>query len=208
MSRRPKYTRDQIIDAAQAEVLKHGFDTTLSQVAQRIGAPIGSLYHRFSSREELMATLWVRAIKRWHTRLFEIIEAGDDPNEVLVSMAVETARYCRAHPDEARAMTLYRHSNLVVSCPENLHEEVATINDAIFGRIAELARLRFPARAHDPELVFFVFTSVNQLAYGLVRPFIGSPEPIPQWMDELICLASAAALTLGDEAERLDLSVT
>jgi len=200
MSRAPKYSADQIIDAAQAEVLKHGSDTTLLQVAQSIGAPIGSIYHRFSSRDELMVTLWVRSIKRWHIRLTEIMDKGNDANETLIEMAVETARYCRAHPSEARAMTLYRHANLLKSCPKSLLDKVGPINDEMFRRIAELAFLRFPKKANDPELVYFVFTSINMLAYGLVRPFIGSPEPIPEWMDELIRLASNAALTLKDDA--------
>ena len=200
MSRTPKYSAEQIIDAAQAEVLEHGSNTTLLQVAQRIGAPIGSIYHRFGSREELMVTLWVRSIKRWHLRLTEIMDAGNSANETLLEMAVETARYCRAHPSEARAMTLYRHENLLKSCPESLLDEVGPLNNEILRRVAELAFLRFPEKTDDPELVYFVFTSINMLAYGLVRPFIGSPEPIPEWMDELIRLASNAALTLKDDA--------
>jgi len=200
MSRTPKYSREKIIDAAQAAVFEHGLDVTLLQIARRIGAPTGSIYHRFSSREELMVTLWVRAIKRWHNRLYEIMEAGLEPNETLIDMAAETARYCRAYPDEARAMTLYRHTNLLVSCSPAMIKEVASINDEIFGRLTELAFMRYPARAGDPELVYLVFTAVNQLAYGLIRPYIGSTDPIPEWMDELIRLASNAALTLGDYA--------
>ncbi|NOX28486.1 MAG: helix-turn-helix transcriptional regulator, partial [Actinobacteria bacterium] len=56
MGRRPKYSSDQILDAA-ASLLAADGPTALSvaRIAARLGAPSGSIYHRFGSRDVLVA---------------------------------------------------------------------------------------------------------------------------------------------------------
>ena len=38
---------------------------TVSRIATSVGAPVGSVYHRFASRDVLMAELWLRTITRF-----------------------------------------------------------------------------------------------------------------------------------------------
>ena len=38
---------------------------TMAAVAASLDAPIGSLYHRFNSKEELLARLWLRTAERF-----------------------------------------------------------------------------------------------------------------------------------------------
>ncbi|MCL2850048.1 MAG: TetR/AcrR family transcriptional regulator [Micrococcales bacterium] len=199
MGRPAKFTDDQLLDAAREVVAVHGVTATVAQVSAASGATTGSVYHRFRSREELLVRLWLRSIERLHERLFEVEAEHDDPGEALVALAVETARYSREHPAEARAMTLYRHERLVHTAPQVLHDRVVHLNDGVFAMLGRLAAQRFPTAADDPHLVRRVFTCVIGLCYGLIRPYIVAATPIPVWLDDVIARAVAAALTTIDQ---------
>jgi len=192
------YSSDQILDAAMDAVAIHGRQATLAQVCAQIGAPSGSVYHRFGSRDEVMMRLWMRSIHRFHGRLFEVGNEHADVDDVLVAMAVETAQYCRRLPREALAMTLFSHERLMASVPDHLHDEAGSINDEVFALLLRLAAERFPHLTTDERLLPFVFTSVVGLCYGLVRPYIIDQTPIPAWLDPVIHDSCRAALDVGD----------
>jgi AcrR family transcriptional regulator len=62
MGRLRLYTSDQILDGARGLVLGEGIAAaTISNIARASGAPPGSIYYRFDSRETLLAELWIRA---------------------------------------------------------------------------------------------------------------------------------------------------
>ncbi|MCL2466902.1 MAG: TetR/AcrR family transcriptional regulator [Micrococcales bacterium] len=199
MGRAAKFTDDQLLDAARDVVAIHGATATVAQVSAASGAATGSVYHRFRSRDELLARLWLRSIERLHVRLFEVEAEHDDPGDALVALAVETARYSREHPAEARAMTLFRQERLVHTAPESLRDRVVHLNDSVFAMFGRLAARRFPAATTDPHLVRQVFTCVIGLCYGLIRPHIVAATPIPVWLDHVIARAVTAALTTIDQ---------
>ncbi|MCL2422608.1 MAG: TetR/AcrR family transcriptional regulator [Micrococcales bacterium] len=199
MGRSRKFTDDQLLDAARDMLVVHGRAVTVAQVSAASGAPTGSVYHRFHSREEMMARLWLRSIERFHQHLLQVEHDYADPGQALQAVAVETARYSRQFPAEALAMTLYRHERLVETAPDTLHDHVAHINDQIFAMLGRLGARRFPSAGDDPRLVGLVFTCAVRLCYGLIRPYISSSTPIPEWLDDVIARAATAALTTGDQ---------
>ena len=193
MARPAKFTRDQILDAAVAAISAHGTGATLGQVCELVGAPIGSVYHRFPTREHLFVQVWLRSIRRFHVGLLRAA-ATPDPEQALIACAVHIPRYCRRLPQEALAMTLYRQQVLVGTAPADLADEVRTVNDAVIASIRELCRRRYgQATAH---LVELVRVAVQQCPYGLVRPHVGGP--VPGWLDDAVAASSAAILALGD----------
>lgn len=197
MARPAKFSTDQILDSARAVVAEHGAMASIAQVAARTGAPVGSIYHRFASREELFTALWVRSIRRFHIGLLDAATL-DDPQEALMGVAVHIPRYCRAHPAEARAMTLYRQRALLASAPPSLAEEVRTLNDDVLDAMRALCRRRYGrVTGHRLELLA---TAVQQCPYGLVRPYVGGE--VPSWLDDVVVAATAAILALGDRPRR------
>ena len=62
MARPAKFSLDDLLDAAGRVLLEKGRDITMAQIADAAGAPTGSVYHRFASREELLIRLWLRSI--------------------------------------------------------------------------------------------------------------------------------------------------
>jgi AcrR family transcriptional regulator len=130
-----KFTADGILDAAAQEILDGSAraDVTIGAIARRLGAPSGSIYHRFASREELLVRLWLRSVSRFHQHY---LAAGDDPDpqRALLRMAVCVATFTRDHPSDAVAMTLFRQSRLIQDAPESCRAQVEHINVGVHRR--------------------------------------------------------------------------
>lgn len=193
MARPAKFTAEQILDGALVAVGRHGTHTTLGQIGEQVGAPSGSLYHRFPTREHLFVSLWLRAVGRFQAGLLSAA-ALDDPRAALSACAVHIPRFCRDHPDEAVALTLYRQQQLVTSAPADLRTLVRAINDNVFAAYRDLCARRY-GRVDDA-LMTLLATAVQQCPYGLVRPYVG--RVVPDWLDEATLVASTAILALGD----------
>lgn len=191
-----KFTADGVLDAAAQEVLLRGPYVTIGDIARRLGAPTGSIYHRFDSREELLVRLWLRSVRRFHVAY---LEAGDDPDaeRALLSMAASVATFTRDHQAEAAAMTLFRQSRLVDSAPESCRREVAQVNNEIHTRLASLAALRYGGDP-TPRQLAYVRVASSEGPYGLVRPYIW--DGVPDWLPEVIVVSSRAVLALGDRS--------
>lgn len=194
MARPSKFTRDEILDAARSAIAEHGLRASVAQVSGAIGAPVGSIYHRFASRDALFVALWLRSIRRFQEGLFAAATI-DDPQQALLTMARHVVSYCRDNPAEALAMTLYRQTELVGSAPPEMLGEVTTINDEIGAVMARLSARRFP-NAADHHIALTV-TAVQQCPYGLIRRHIGGP--IPPWYDDAAEAAARAILAMGDQ---------
>lgn len=195
MARAAKFTEDDILDAAAAVIAEAGRGATVAQIARAAGAPVGSIYHRFGSREELLISLWLRSIRRFHVGLFEALE-DPDPQAAAIACAVHIPRYCREHPAEALATTLYRQTALVERAPSGLVDEVRHLNDAVDDATRELAARRYPAL--DEFRLGLIGTGCRESPYGLVRRYLGSTVPIPDWMDDVVRVSTTAILALGD----------
>jgi len=197
MPRPSTHTPDSILDAACQAIGIWGRDATIQQISTLSGIPTGSIYHRFSSREELLISLWLRSIHRLHVSLTHAAQSTPDAHEALLAIALDMVNYCRTHPDEALAMTLYRQQNLLATCPDHLRNEIADLNREITATIESLAQQRFPTQITQilpaNELVY---VAVVQLPYGLVRPYVGGP--VPAWLDQVVAVSVDATLRLGD----------
>lgn len=195
MARPQKFTSDEILDAAADAVATRWRDATIGDVAQRVGAPVGSIYHRFGSREELFVSLWLRSIRRFHAGLVEAA-TDPDPHNALLRCALHLPRFCREHPLDAGAMTLYRQPDLLEDCPPTLREDVVHLNDEAFGILHSLASRRY--RDVGPRHIALVKLAVGESPYGLVRRHLREAAQIPEWMDDVVMAASTAILNLGD----------
>lgn len=113
----------------------------ISAIAAHLGGGVGSIYHRFGSREEILARLWLRSVERFQAGLFAVAARADgDPHDTLVRLAGHVPAYCRAHRDEAVALvelaTRISPYGLVRpylgrAVPRRVDEAVAVAADAI-----------------------------------------------------------------------------
>ena len=201
----PKFSEEALLDAALMVVAREGKAATAADVAAAVGGGVGSLYYRFANRGVLLLALWVRSIRRFQVDFLAAAGSSRDPGEALTAAAVAILRYCRGHPGEARALTLFRHEDVMsrleaggdelAACPGDLREAVRGLNDEVLAVMEELTRRRFGSL----EPLELVRIAVQQTTYGLVRPFLGAGAgPMPAWLDDVVAAMVPAALAVAD----------
>ncbi|MDO5093519.1 MAG: TetR/AcrR family transcriptional regulator [Propionibacteriaceae bacterium] len=194
MARLIHFSHDDLLDAAAAAVLVHWRSATVRHVQEISGAPSGSIYHRFPSRDALFGALWERSIRRFHAGLFEALK-DPDPHQALLAATAHVPRFCREHPSDAKAMTLYRLPDLVNLVPETHREELRSINDLANHELASVTQARYQTDSERHYQLALVAT--RQCPYGMIRPMIG--QDIPLDMDDMCLAAAEGILALGDK---------
>ena len=131
------------MDAAMRLVAEGGPSAaTVAGIAGALGAPVGSIYHRFKSRNLLLARLWIRTVKRFQVGFLRALEA-DDLDEAALGAALYNVEWTRRHVDEARVLLLYRREDLAERWPEELGEELAALNTDVERAVRDHALRRY-----------------------------------------------------------------
>ncbi|RCK70427.1 TetR/AcrR family transcriptional regulator [Desertihabitans brevis] len=193
MVKRVRFSVDDILDGATAAVHQHWRSATVAHVTALLGAPSGSIYHRFASRDALFASAWIRAVRRYHAQ-FDGIAAISDPVQAIVETGLLVPRFCRANPRDARMLTVFRYRDLQADPPAGLQEQLHDLNAPVGRLLAQLAERRY-GRVSDRGLEL-VALAARDTPLGMVRSRIG--DPIPEWMDEPIRAACEAIALLDD----------
>lgn len=192
MGRRARHSREKIAEAALALAAEGGpRAATIGAIAERLGAPTGSIYHRFGSRDALFAELWLSCVEAYQQGLLAAL--GGDVCSAAIDAALHSVRWVRAHPVEARFLLLYRREDFVEGpWPEELAARAKRLNDAVLQAIANYARRRFgSADARRVNQVSFV---VIDLPYGALKRWVQVGTAPPPEVDEMIRTAAAAVL--------------
>jgi AcrR family transcriptional regulator len=130
VARPARFSSEQILRAALHRITGEGpASATISGIAADIGAPTGSLYHRFPSRDVLVATLWLDVVENFQAGF---LAALDDPNAVdggrqALGFALD---WCRKHPPEARLLLLHRREDLLAEgIPSELQDRARVLGE-------------------------------------------------------------------------------
>ncbi|MFF2082563.1 TetR/AcrR family transcriptional regulator [Nocardia sp. NPDC058176] len=189
MARPRLFTDDQVLDAARDLLVDPAIThPSIAAISTAAAVHSGSIYVRFASRDELLARLWLRSIRRFHEGFVTAL-TGPSP---LLTAAVFLPRYCREHPTEARAMKMFHHDELLDVGPEELRAAIATVNDGM--QAALLAAVDAEFGIVDERSRAVAEAAVKAIPYGLVRDYIARAAPIPDWVDAVTATASGAVL--------------
>src|SRR4051794_4960651 len=103
---RPRVHRDEVIlDAARDLLAEGGRETaTTAAISSSSGAPIGSLYHRYGSRGQLFAAVWLRTVGRFQDGLLAAAEAAAPGMARALVVADWTIEFTVRHPQDARLL--------------------------------------------------------------------------------------------------------
>jgi AcrR family transcriptional regulator len=163
----------------------------MSAVAADLGAPSGSIYHRFAGRDELAAALWLRTVERFQAGFIATLTVGDEPVDAAVAAACWVVEWAAAHPADAALLTRYRREDLIHG---DYPEPVRRRADAAKTQLARA--LGGMARRLDQPLDRVIF-AVVQIPYAAVRASVGSGRPIPVWTGAAVGSAARAVLSPG-----------
>ncbi len=153
---------------------------TVSSVTGRLGAPVGSFYHRFASRDVLLANVWLNTALAFQTGFVAAIKAGDG-----LAAALHTPIWVRSHLEDARAFLLYHRDDFAHgNWPHDLKGRVVRQ-----GRRVDAAYKRFACDtfggvgANELQLARFVLAEVPKAAVGhYLRQGVAPPTIV----DEMI----------------------
>jgi AcrR family transcriptional regulator len=190
---RPRlHSEDAILDAARTLVLDDGARAaTLNAIAEASGAPKGSIYHRFASLDDLLAELWIRAVRRSQG---EFVEALDEPNamEAAIAAALSLHEFAEREPADARLLASLRREDLVESVSPALHAALADLNRPLETAITGLAKRLFGRASRGN--VDSTLTAVVDLPIGAIRRHLIAGSPLPPSLRGQIEAAARAAL--------------
>jgi AcrR family transcriptional regulator len=169
------------LDAARALAARHGpAAVTVGSVTGRLKAPTGSFYHRFASRDVLLATLWLSIALAFQEDFVAAIDAGDG-----LAAALHTPAWVRAHLDDGRLFLLHHRDDFVHGqWPAALKQGVADQARRVDACYARFARDAFGSAGPEPlRRARFVLADAPIAA---VRPHLLRRELPPPVVDELI----------------------
>ena len=193
MPRPQKFDQDMILDAALKEGSRHGFETvSVSRIASRLGAPSGSLYHRYRSRDALVVELWLRTVERFQTAYVSTL-AGKQPAKERVRGSIQFVfDWCKEHRAEAEMLMRYRRKDLLKgNMPSSISRRAAVLNEPAKHALNQLAHDLNPS-SPDIERVRFVCITLPMAA---VRESLVAGERPSESVIQLVDEAASALLS-------------
>ena len=188
-----KHDTDRILDAARTIALRDGpRATSVAAIAHESGAPAGTLYHRFGSRDRLLQAAWLRALDRFRGEVLGA--AGDpDPVEAGVAMAGAAVRFARRWPDDARMLAVVRRNDLLDGGPDlDFQDRLAAVNAPLteaLGRVAS-GLGRTTKRTRET-----VVAAIVDLPEAAIRRHTRDGERVPPWLETSIAATARRLLT-------------
>jgi AcrR family transcriptional regulator len=164
---------------------------TVDSVTRRLGAPKGSFYHRFASRDALLGELWLKTVLAYQEGFAAAVEAGDG-----LAAALHTPAWARLHLDDARLLMLYsRHDFVQGDWPADLKRGVRDQARRFESCLAGFARGAFVG-VGPAQLQRAVFV-LAEVPIASVKGHLERREPPPALVDELITRTYYAIVDSG-----------
>ncbi len=176
-----KFSQVDFLSAAQAIAAAQGpAAVTIASITARLGAPTGSFYHRFASRNVVLGELWLRTVLDFQEGIGAALEAGDG-----LRAALHTPAWVRAQPDNARLLLMYDRKDFVQGeWPEELRERVAEMTERMEAGSRQRARVIFGEDGREEvRLAQFL---IAEVPVGAVRQHLVRREAPPPLVDRLI----------------------
>lgn len=172
MTRKQVHDPSDLLDHARMVVLEGGSrGATIERIADAAGAPSGTLYHRFGSREGVLVALWARAVRNFQAGFVSAATRGEDPAEAAVAAALWTPEFAIQNPADAALLITVRRTDVV-----GHSLELDVLNAPGARAVTRLARRLYGA---GEDAVERVALAVVDLPYGAVRRHL--PDgPMPQ----------------------------
>jgi AcrR family transcriptional regulator len=185
MGRKALYGRAEIVGAALELVSDRGpASVTVADIAKEIGAPTGSIYHRYRSREVLLAELWMDVVEGFQRDFVGALAPVTDVSGA-VHAGLFMIQWTREHMREARLLLLYRREDFVGDgWPHELAQRAKALEPQMGGALRAFAR-RVLGSA-DAEAMARTRFALLDAPFGAIKPYLQKGGPLPPILDELV----------------------
>jgi AcrR family transcriptional regulator len=197
MGRRPLHPTDLILDATRELVLQHGARAaTLQAIGEATGAPKGSLYHRFDSRDDLLAEVWMRAVKRSQRDFIDAM-AGKQRMAAAIAGALAIYDFADREPSDAQLLASVRYEDMIENAlTPAARRALSGINQPLLTTLRDLAAQLF-GRA-SPEAIDASMCAIVDLPMGVIRrPLLGKSRISASRRSQLEAAVRAALIQAG-----------
>jgi AcrR family transcriptional regulator len=184
--------RQQVIDAAFAELVDHGAEqVTMLGIAERAGASKETLYSWFGNRLGLLRAMIEENADGAAARVKEAIDGDDDPHETLVGFSIGLLTLLT----DPRSVALNRAAMTSPELAETLlasgRHRVGPIVEEYLARLSEAGELSIDDAAAGFRLLYGLVIQDTQ-----IRVLLGEPPPSPEAIREQATRAVEAFLRL------------
>lgn len=193
MPRLAKFDEGRILGAAAKLVAMGGPKAaTVAAIGSALGAPSGSIYHRFPSRDALLGRLWLSKAKMFQDRWAAGLD-DPDPRRAGLEAALSMPQVVREDLDGARIMLLHRREDfLAEGWPPEMKAEAERLGRQVKEGMAELAQRLF-GKETAAALRTTAFVTID-IPFSAVRRFVSENAAPPAQIDSLIERAYHAIL--------------
>jgi AcrR family transcriptional regulator len=188
------------IQKGLCELLKRfGFGNfSMQLVAKELNIPIGSLYYRYESKNDMIADLWLNVIESFQNEFFDVLLSDSEPRKSGLSAALFVAEWMEREPEYAYLLAFVRKGDLN-------HKEwssVYKLRDKKLQNHLLKNWQKWSNSLKDSNLSeqerFVIQTVIVDLPITVCRPFIGKTFPayVEQFISDSYHLHLTKALKL------------
>ncbi|HWX47270.1 MAG TPA: helix-turn-helix domain-containing protein [Roseomonas sp.] len=183
MVRTARFSEDVFIDATMALIAEGGpAAATMQAIARRVGAPTGSIYHRFESRSTILGAAWNAAYASFVGALAPLLRAGHSREAALAILPWSAE-------DERRARFLLLNDPVALfedaPPPAALREELERLEDEFDNAFRTCVALHGSGAVREEELArakFLIFDA----PIAILRPHLLKRGPLPPFVARMI----------------------
>lgn len=183
MVRTARFSEGNFVDATMALVAEGGpTAATMQAIARRVGAPTGSIYHRFESRSAVLGAAWNVAYTSFVKALAPLLREGR-PREAALAILP----WSRENGNRARFLLLNDPVTLFEDAPPPapLRAELERLEDEFDGAFRACVAARGDGTVRDEELArakFLIFDA----PIAILRPHLMRGGPLPPFAERMI----------------------
>lgn len=193
--RAAQYKTEEIIGATAAVVARGGpAAASIAKIARTIGAPTGSIYYRFASRDVLLGEVWLQAAETFQDGFLRKVEGHTGPS-LDDDIVLHVPNWVRQHPTEAKILLLHRREEFRdEKWPQDLRERAKQLAVQLSRGHRDLTE-RFCGRV-DSEATGIVLFAVANAPIAAVKPFIQKGTHPPPFVDDIVRATFHACMAL------------
>ncbi len=156
----------------------------MAAIAQQLGAPTGSIYHRYRSRELLLAELWLSVVEEFQAGVLAELDQ-EDSLQAGIAAAQFMPRWVRANMREARLLLVHHREDFVEGAwPDELVHRATALAPQIGGGLKKFCRRHWGSVSS--KAMRRARFALLDVPHGAVKPYVREGREPPPLIDELI----------------------
>jgi AcrR family transcriptional regulator len=193
MGRKAIFERRDMTGAALRLVADRGPQSvTVAALAKEVGAPTGSIYHRYRSREQLLAELWMEVVEGFQSGFVEVLGRATDIEGAVLAARFMVA-WTREHPLESRLLLLHRRQDFISGdWPADLAGRASALEPQIGSALRAYAERAF-GRV-DADTMARLRYALLDAPFGGIKPYVQGRKRVPPVVDDLVARTARAVL--------------